>query len=77
MIFINAVSSIDWKITCVAGMGISLCVLKSDTFMCLLLDSIEVLLCTLLLTMEGSGIIFKIFLISEFWFFATHFVMWG
>jgi len=49
-------------------MGISLCVLRADTFMCLLLDGIEVLLCTLLLIMKGSGIIFKIFLIPEFWF---------
>lgn len=66
-----AVTSIDWKITCVAGRGISLCVLRADTFICLLLDSIEVLLCTLLPMMKGSGIIFKIFLIPEFWFLAT------
>ena len=38
MILINAITSVDWKITCVAGMGISLCVLRADTFMCLLLD---------------------------------------
>jgi len=53
-------------------MGILLCVLRADTSMCFLLDSVEVLLCTLLSMMKGSGIIFKIFLIPEFWFLATH-----
>jgi len=70
--FFYVINTFTWKITCVAGMGISLCVLRADTFMCLLLDGIEVLLCTVLPMMKGSCIIFKIFLIPEFWFLAIH-----
>ena len=38
---IISVTSIHCNITCVAGMVILLCVLRADTFMCLLFNSIE------------------------------------